>query len=185
MKTLQKYLLDRSRVLPYLEDNLVGTNRLCSEVFTHLASSLEGEFYTLLYKEKTPDDQLYQFTFGGVGGSIRDEISSIILEKLETIPLATCVFDDVNTTYLTPATDSVFSQIEVHDEKESYYVIQKDNLSKHLVDTCLYASNAIWHSLCVVSKATLAIRQDRSVTQGDIQSLVKNAQMILIGAYDD
>lgn len=179
---LIRYPLEFNKTLSYLEDNLQGTNALSTAIL-HNAQLNEGEFFTLLYKEVT-FEQLYDFTSGGVGGSIKDRISYIVLEEFQNNPELTCIFDDTGATYIDPYNDPLFLKTGIHYRDEVYYWVNHKNLSKALIDTCFFASEATWHSLCVLTNVAITFPKDRSVNEPDILQIAQKAFHIIVSAYD-
>ncbi len=175
--------LDTGRTLPFLQDSLEDANELSKAILQYIDFN-KGHFYTLLNKE-IPFEQLYQFKSGGVGGSIRGHISSIVLQKIEKEENLICLFDDIGATYQEPYEDSLFLKVGCHFNEEVYYLVTNQNRSKSLLDTCFYASGGGWHSLCVVSSGIKSVRKDRAITKADIQNIARNTVFILIGSYDD
>ncbi len=182
MSELVEYPLDFSKALAYFEDNLNETNRMSSALCKHVQFE-KGTFYTIL-RHGITDDQLYGFKWGGVDGGSKDQIIDIMFNKAQSDIRIHYIFDDVNSTY-TPSYDwSLFSQVGVHYNDEVYYIVSGKTASKALLKEGLNASDAIWHSLCVLSDGEYSKRQDRSITEFDITNFAKEAQMIVVGAYD-
>ena len=67
---------------------------------------------------------------------------------------------------------------------EIYYLLEKNNISTELITECLRASNAFWHSLCVLTEANLDDRIAREISTEKIQEITLKAKLIIIGAYD-
>ncbi len=182
MSALKIHVLEKGLTLPYLQENLTDTNSLSEAVFKYVNFD-GGSFFTLL-KQEVPIEQLYQFKWGGVGGSTRKQISDVILKKLQEESNSICIFDDVGGSYKEPYNDSLFMQVGIHFNEEIYYFINPRDASKELLDVCLYASGGGWHSLCLVSEYGNHFHQGQNLTESDMCNLAKMATCIVIGAYD-
>ncbi len=182
MKILDRYTLDLSKTLAYLQDNLSGTNLLSSEI-CKLVEFKNGVFYTLLPKNLT-DEQLYGFKWGGLGGNVREKVVDLLFHQLQNNPELLCIFDDIDGTYTPSYDEESFLQTGVHFEDQIYYLVDKKNASKEFLGECLQTSNAFWHSLCVLSNVRFIRPDDRSITQSEMSSFAKGAEMIFLGAYD-
>ncbi len=181
--SLHKLNLESSKTINHLKTKLENTNFL-SNAIIELAPLKKGVFCTYL-NEKIPFERLYDFECGGVGGSIKDKISYLILQELDNYSEINCVFDDVGAVYEENYQDSLFFEVGAHYNEEVYYLITKNKASKELLDTCFYASSSVWHSLFVLTKANICIGKDRSLKKEHLESIVLNAEMILLGCYDD
>ena len=80
MEVFERYLLDRSKALAYLQYNLDDLNALSIAVCKYVKFE-EGQFYTYLRKNVT-DKQLHGFKWGGVGGRVRHEIENMVFQAL-------------------------------------------------------------------------------------------------------
>jgi hypothetical protein len=182
MSELKKHILENQLTLPYLHENLNGINSLSEAVLQYVDFN-KGYFFTFLKKE-VPLEQLYQFSWGGVGGSIRKQISDIVLEKMEKDCSLICIFDDVGATYKEPYNDSLFTRVGLYFNEEVYYLITNKNKAKDILDICFYASGGGWHSLCLLSKYSGDLHKRQNLTESDICSLAKMSSYIILEAYD-
>ncbi|MBS0584972.1 MAG: hypothetical protein JSR76_01560 [Verrucomicrobia bacterium] len=180
MLLLNQHVLETKQTLAYLEDNLKGTNALSNAVLRETPFK-EGEFYTF-FPSGIQEHQMYNFTSGGIAGKVRHKLSYLIMEELEKAPKLTCIFDDIGATYTDGYEDELFSKTGAHYGEEVYYIISSGSISKALLDTCLYASNGAWHSLCVLSAVPKT--EDRSLTSEEINEIAKKAELLILGAYD-
>lgn len=178
----QRYSLDSSKALIYLQENLEETNALSSAIFKYVNFE-KGVFYTIL-QENITNKQLYGFRWGGVGGGIRNRVCDILFTELHDNSRFTCIFDDVNGTYEPSYDEPSFLKVGAHYKDEIYYIIERKEASKDFLIECLRTSNACWHSLCVLSKKTYSRNKDLSITETDIIDFAKTSDLILIGAYD-
>ena len=182
MKELQYYSLDSSKAIAYLQDNLEETNALSSAICKYVNFE-EGMFYTIL-RENITDKQLYGFRWGGVGGGVRNRVCGILFTELHDDPELTCIFDDEDGTYEPSYDESSFLKVGAHYKDEIYYIFGEKEASKDFLNECLDASDAFWHSLCVLSKKTYVRNEDLSISETDIIDFAKTANLILVGAYD-
>lgn len=183
MLKLRQYLLNFSETLSYFRENLEGTNALSSAVLKYVNFE-EGKFSTILYEDIT-HQQLYGFKWGGVGVGIKKEVERIVFSKLKKSTDFSCIFDDVDATYTPSYSWSLFSKFGVHYENEVYYVLSDQEASQDIMQQCFQASNAIWHSLSVLSKFSICRRETRSITESEIIDFAKMAELIVVGAYDE
>lgn len=179
---LKRYELEKTQTLTYLQDTLEEANEL-SRVVLEYVDFDKGEFYTQLNQEISTE-QLHQFKWGGVGGSVRNQVSNIVLEVIEKEKDLICVFDDVGATYLAPYEDPLFLQAGLHYNEEVYYVVTNQQKSKALLDTCFFASGCGWHSLCLLSKYPKNLNANMSLGELDLANIATMATCIIVGAYD-
>ena len=183
MKELYEYPLDFSQTLAYLQDNLEGTNLLSTATFQHVPFEW-GAFYTFFHRP-VPPEKLYEFRYGKLAGCILDESIDLVFNELQSRRELFCIFDHFNATYQPDYKEAFFLKTGVHYNKEIYYVLSSADVSKEILRQCFNFSTTIWHSLCVLSASSIEIREDRSVTEGELIEFVKKAQLILVSAYDD
>lgn len=182
---IHPYHLQKEKLLHFLQENLDGTNALSSELLHFLKTQENGKFYTLLLQENILPKNLYAFKKGGVGGSTKSQVANLILKKISENLSLFCLFDDINSDSEEPCNDPIFSNIDYYYGKEVYYCLNKGFLTKELIEKCLYVSSSIWHSLCIISKASFPKQPNKTLSLENLQTIVKNAELVLIGAYDD
>ena len=168
--------------MQYLSYTLEDANHFSKAVFECVKFE-KGEFYAFFYKEIN-NEELYAFKSGGVGGSVKDRIAYLIQEEMQQNLELTCLFDDAGATYKAPYNDPLFLEAGIHYLDEVYYCVTPQITTKKLLDTCLYASESTWHSLCLLSTFTLSIQLDQSIYKEDMEHVVDESQLILFGAYD-
>jgi hypothetical protein len=119
-----------------------------------------------------------------LGGIFRNQIIEVLFEHMQSNKELLCVFDDVNATYTPSYNWSLFAQIGSHYNDEVYYIASREEVSQDLLKEGLKASNATWHALCVLSTGKFSKRENRSLTELEINSLAKGVELIVLGAYD-
>lgn len=182
MTNLIRHLLNFEKAIKYVKKKLTNINKL-SVYLTDLIDFKLGEFYTLLPEDANLED-INKFHSGGICHSVINEINSIVINKLHQNNQMSCIFDDVTATYHAGYKDSLFSSCGLFYENEVYYLVTQTKASTDLVDACFYASNATWHSLCVLTEIDISNVIDQKITLEKIQQICLNAKLIIIGAYD-
>lgn len=178
---LNKFELDPSLSYKYLCDNLNDINSL-STILMEVLNVNSGQFFTFLLNDINPN-QIYEFKYGGVAGGVRQKTLSLVYKILMNCPEIYAVFDECFASYNKQSKNPLFLDYGFHHENDVYYLMNKKNLSKENLKTCFHVSNAIWHSLCVLSK----IKIDdgvRELSKEKIKEICLNAQLIILGAYD-
>lgn len=183
MKKLVRYELDFETAFKYFVKKLNKTNTLSTELIEVVDFSL-GTFYTLL-PEKTRVDEVNEFRRGRIAVGVRDFVNIIILEKLTHNYSVSCVFDDVATTFRNDYDEPLFLSCGFSLEKEVYYILNSSNVNLPLIEDCFNSSNAIWHSLCILTNANLnEILIKKKLEQKKLTEICQKVQMIIVGAYD-
>ncbi len=183
MNQFRQYVLDFQKTLTYLQDNLEGTNSLSSAV-CNFVNFEQGNFYTILRHDIEPD-HLHAFKAGGIKGNFKKKVFDLVFEELQTEENFIAVFDDVDATYTPSYEWFLYSDIGVHHNEEVYYTLSKEKASKKIIEEAFNASNAIWHSLCVVSASSIPLNQGQSLPYLFFAEIAKNASLIVLSAYDE
>ena len=205
MRKLIRHDLNSNLTWPFVEDSLDGSNNLSIELLHHLNKDT-GRFFTLL-PETANLENLYHFKsgilpqnpvkYGPIGGfgkqhysettSITDELAHIIENTLHNEVNISCVIDDV-TRYSTdkkfPDCSNELKNCMAYAGRDIYYLTNKGNAKLSLIIECLNHSRAYWHSLCILSKISLKDHMGKQLETPILTQICKNAQMIVIGAYD-
>jgi hypothetical protein len=201
MKHLNKHKLDFFPTWKYVQDALDNANTLSLELLSYV-NFKDGFFFTLL----PPDaniERIYEFESGmvlhqnpeqicfiagekstyAIIPTIRDELSRLILEDIKSKDQLSCIFDDV----LHSSNDKFYRNLifshGLFYENELYYLIQKNEFSYELIKQCLRASNAFWHSLCILTRANFS-NFKKKMNLEMIKEICITAELILIGSYD-
>lgn len=181
IKDLQENKLEFKRTLDFVFENLANTNILSNYVLNYVDFK-SGYFYTLL-PENSNKKELYDFYSGGKTKTIRPEVSVLIYELLKKNVDFTCIFDNESESYDPNYNEELFSTNGFHCDNEIYYAINSTEASQELVKTCLYVSNATWHSLCVITKFNITL-EGKALPLSQFENICLAAEMLLFGAYD-
>lgn len=202
MKQLHKHELDFDPAREYVQNSLDKANTLSSELL-NLLNFKNGIFFTLLPNDANIE-RLYEFKAGGilpqnpiqeyvVAGekatysiipTIGDEVSELILKEIKSKEKLCCVFDDV---LRSPADKHHMDLFHAHGlsyDNEVYYLLDKGNISSELIMQCLRASNAFWHSLCVLTEATISGIRDKRLSLEKVKEICLGTKLMMVGAYD-
>ncbi len=182
MKKLNRYELEFEPTLAYFQFILNNANALSSCVL-NLVDFKAGHFFTLL-PENINEEKLYEFLYGGKGEPIEELVIAQILNSLYNNKNLSCIFDDVRNIFDSEYNDSLYLTCGITYEKEIYYLINSKNTSKQFLERCFYISNAIWHSLCVLSEINLNNLADKKISLNQIADICLNADLIIVSAYD-
>ncbi len=181
MRKLNSYRLDPILSLNYLEENLRDTNKLSTQILETLYSG-KGEFFVLL-PEDSDVDRIHDFNGGYVTACIDEEVCQYIVNRIKNTRLS-CVFDDVNRNAADVLQEEFLVSHSVTHEDELYYFLKQQDLSKDSFFKCMGTSNAIWHSLCVVTLFDLKSISSRKLEKSIIEKICSHAQLIMVSSYD-
>jgi hypothetical protein len=200
MKKLKRYDLTFNSVFPYLQDNLSGGYTLCNRLLDLITFS-DGHFFTLLPQDANLQN-IYRFSCGEIlpqypereievlkrkyiGRAIptlQDELGMFIFKMINKNKLS-CVFDDVVQSPTDPHVELFHSHGLIYNE-EIYYLITPKNNVLETVLKCIEESNAIWHSLCILTEANFNEMKDKKLSLEKLDEICLKAQIIVVGAYD-
>ena len=113
-----------------------------------------------------------------------DQIPEFILNKLQSNKNLECIFDDVSATFRSDYQDPLFALCGLFHNDEVYYCINRQSISKSLINQCLAASNSIWHSLCVLFEKPFEKTYQEPIASQELMEIAKQTKLILVGAYD-
>ena len=179
MILLKQFDIDFEKGFSFYSSNLKDVNAL-SEALLLLVDFKKGRFFTLLPRN-VATKQMYQFNLGGIAIKVRDTCPEFILDRLKKNKNLICIFDDVLRSPGDKYKMDLFDSCSITYQDEIYYLL-RDNFTEESIQCCLQASNAIWHSLCVISKITIDIKKELS--KEDINKIALESKMIILGAYD-
>jgi hypothetical protein len=185
MISLTRYKVVCENGFTYFQSNLADTNTL-SSMLLELINFKKGEFFTLLPTD-VDKSKINEFRLGGIARGVRDQISSVIWNKLHLDNRLCCVFDDVTSNFEAGYSDPLFNFCGFVYQKEIYYLVDQQIASIELINRCFQNSNAIWHSLCVLTEIDLTERKDKNskvLNLIDIKQICFCAKLVIIGAYD-
>ena len=202
IRKLIRFELDMDRTKEYVIHNLSYGNTLSKEL-VKLIDFSKGRFFTLLPRERNIEN-LYEFECGGIlpqypaikygptGGeywfrpipTIQDEIGFILLKLCEKQPNLSGIFEDF---YISPDSEFIIFLKDFHMvysyEQEVYYLINREtDLTKVL--KCIELSNAIWHSLCILTETRFDDAVDYRIDLLKLQECCLKTKLVMIGAYD-
>lgn len=180
MTNLKSYPIDFERGLSYFDYSLKDINTLSSLIFNSVDFK-NGNFCTIL-PAGVVKKNVYSFKYGGIVADVPDEVNKCIYNYINSRKNLECIFDDSLETFTEDYKNPLFLKCGIRNNNEVYYLITKKNASIELIDKCFDASNAIWHSLCVVSK--IHLDRKREISKKDFHDICSNAQLILSRAYD-
>lgn len=202
MTHLIKYNLDYNLTWKYVKDSLDEANIL-SKAILDLLNFKNGNFFTLLpfganttrisnFEEglilpQNPEKKYLvneHTTTYSVIPTIKNEISTFILSKIQSKKNLSCIFDDILRSPEDKNYNGLFDKFGVTCEEEVYYFLSKNIISKDLIVECLRASNAFWHSLGVLTDVNLDNKIFRRISIKELQEIGSKAKMLIIGAYD-
>ena len=202
MKELKKHVLDFELTLKYVQDNLSDGKTLSLELL-NLINFFDGYFFTLL-----PDatiEGLYNFKSGGIlpqiaeeeyfiSGkratysiipTIQNEVSDFIFQKVKKSTELSCVFEEILDSPKSPQLTYFrkHNLLYIH-ENQVYYLIEGSIVKYDAIIKCVEKSNAIWHSLCVLTTADFSHLSNENLTLGKIKEVCLGTELIILGAYD-
>lgn len=200
-RKLNKYNLDFSKSIGFFSRQLKTKNELCLELFDNIDFS-KGSFFTFLI-EGSFIERLYDFDEGILpqnpeityesGGKfytysftphIIEEIAAYIYDLILNSNLL-AIFDDVTRKSTDMHLEYFYQNKLIYEYKNKlYYLINKNNLNHDFIVKVLHNSNAIWHSLCVLSEVVFFENQSHELSQEMLQTISKTARILMVGAYD-
>ena len=182
MLKLNRYNLDFNAALSHFQYSLSNANLLSSELLKLVDFSV-GNFFTLLPVNANLK-KINECKWGGVTPNITEEIQSIILNKIVSNGKISCVFDEISGVFKPGYNESIYMTCGLVYEQEIYYVISKSIATPQLIANCFYISNAVYHSLCVLSKINFENKKEKTLSLNEIKDIVQQTELILVGAYD-
>ncbi len=182
MIKFNRHWLNHAQAFAYFQYTLADASTLSLLLLKNLNFEM-GRFYTLLPDDANPD-QIHEFRLGGIAKGVRDQVNAIVLNKISTNNRLSCVFDDINDTFKPEYEDALFSSCGLVYEKEIYHLITKKTSSIQNINSCFRISNAMWHSLCVLSEISLTKKADKSLSLKELERVCLNTELIIVGAYD-
>jgi hypothetical protein len=182
MTQISRYALDFKWVMDYLENNLDDTNTLCSQL-TNLIAFDRGKFFAFLPSNTKPH-HINEFGGAKIAVGVRTYTNQYILEILKKNPQLTCVFDDYNGTFTPGYEEEVFAACGLSFKEEIYYSLTSKTVTPQLLQDCFYCSNAVFHSLCVLTKSDLSQKETKMLNMAEIKDICAQTTLIILGAYD-
>ena len=93
------------------------------------------------------------------------------------------IYDDFHSSPETTTGEDAIDRFAYFNQQEVYHILDHKNASEDNIHDCVWASDTLWHSLCVLNTAKLNLDQ-KQLSTIDIQEICKHAQLIFIYAYD-
>ncbi len=179
---MKRHELNASSAIKYFERKLNISNALSKQMLVAITSR-KGRFFTIL-----PDcidlNRIYDFDSGGIATGVRERTEIIILKNLNGNNTFYCVFDDVSSGYNELNENELFISVGANYLNEIYYVVGAKEVSRELLSDCFSYSDAIWHSLCIVTGADCSKIIDKKLDLKNIEDICVDATLVVIGAYD-
>ena len=177
---LLKYAIDTKYFFEYVESHKV--NFLAKTLISSVNFD-EGSCFTFL-PEDADKKRITSFQFGGMAKGAHENTRELIHQRLNIFKNSCFVFDDINSDYFPGYEGNLFLKYGYFLNKEIYYAICSKNSSEELISRVLFVSDAIWHSLGVLTEANLDEVVDKKFTPEKIEEICKKTTMIIMRAYD-
>jgi hypothetical protein len=202
MKKLNKHLLKYEFAKEFFEDTLIDANTLSNELL-NVIDFTDGYFFTLL-PENANLENLYKFTTYGILPqnptieylvneqmstyteipTIVQEIGTYIFEYMILNNINFCIFDDVTRMPNDRRHPTLFSTNGFFLKQEIYYIINKNDISEANIREGLKLSNSFWHSLCILSNATIVDLTNRNLIREKLKEASEKTKVVIVEAYD-
>lgn len=201
MRKLIKHVINFDVALKYFVDHLDDVNCLSRSVLK-IVDLKKGKFFTLL-PENANISGLYHFDNAilqqnpltkyddtssaayQIIPSIREELSSQLMKDFVCCDKYACLFDDIKRYASDDNSDwELYSRFGVYCENDVYYLLISPYITKDTIVKCMHASNAFWHSLCVVGDRSFLKLTTHQTFINDLENFCDSAKLIFIGAYD-
>lgn len=177
---MQKYTLDSKKALDYFERHLKSVNKL-SDLAISTLNINSGQFFALL-PEGTAIEEVHEFDIGGKATQSRDFVGAFLESLLKSNKALSCIFDDFNADLKDGEKNDLYQSNGFHYKSEVYYSI-REPFNYDIIKKCLRYSNAIWHSLCIITEFKLN-KKNKDVTENELKLICESAVLVIIGAYD-
>lgn len=181
---IKRFNLNFDKTHRFFKENLSETNYLSSTLL-ELLDFKSGIFFTILPK-RTESRKMHQFKYGGIAKGVIEQIRQFLFGKLLLESKTACIFDDVSATYDNSVNFNypLFTSYGLILDKEVYYLVRSKDVSLETINDCFNISNALWHSLCVVTKIDFVTPADKVFTDERMAEVCNNAELIILYAYD-
>lgn len=202
MKILERYELNFEPTLEYVKNNLTSGTTLSLELLN--IDFKKGRFFTFL-PTNSNFKRIYEFIDGliipqnptieyissekksmyCVLPTLDEEVSSYISNRLNQNKKLFCIFDDV----ISSPEDFCLmffreNNLLYNFENEVYYLITNDNNKFEFILNAMQNSNAIWHSLGVLTETNFDNVQPHKLSLENIKDISLGVQIIIVSAYD-
>jgi len=117
--------------------------------------------------------------------TVKEELSDFIYHKISSNLKLSCIFDEVTLDPDDSSLEEFYEKKSVYLYKnEIIYVVREPNKNHEFISDCIWNSFSFWHSVGVLTDADCFETDSNILSLDDIQAICKNAEMILISAYD-
>ena len=183
MSEMIRHELEFHKTHRYFIYDLYETNELSRSIL-ELVPFKNGAFFTYLPRDAELD-KIYNFCSGGI---VRYEpewyaqyLHSLITGENDEI---TYIFDSYNDDCEDINNENTLFSYGYCFGKEVYYIPRQQSTSEPTLLMCLYRSNVIWHSLCVLSELNKNHLRSHHLSSEVIQEICMKIKLIMILAYD-
>jgi len=181
MVQLKRFELDFEKAFAYAEGQTTDINTLATNL-KELVNWESGRFFAYLPKDVQLEN-IHAFKHGKITTDI-DKVKYFILNELKRNNQLSCIFDDFSDEFEDGDNGPLFQTCGLFYKKEVYFLVDQKIASFELMQTCFFVSDAIWHSLCLLTKVDLSHKKDKELTLQEIKAICLNATLIVFGAYD-
>lgn len=181
MKQLKKYDLAFLPTMIYVKKTLEDSNTL-SEILLASIDFEAGQFFVYL-PENIEASDLYNFGNGGVSSNSYREIAHIIFENIQENTNVSCIIDDV---IRSPSDKNIgsFGAVNLFHQDEVYHLITYSLAKVENILKCLHETDALWHSLCILTEADFISVDSSELTKEKIKEACLKTKVVIVGAYD-
>ena len=181
MKELKKYDLAFLPTMVYVKGALEEANTL-SKYLLELIDFGNGHFFTYL-PENANQNEIYNFEKGGISSNTYLETAKLIFDNMNKNNGLVCIIDDVIRDPSDKNIDS-FRALNMFHGDEVYYIITHKIAKVENILRCLHETDAIWHSLCVLTETNFIDMHSSGLNEEKIKEICLATKTIIIGSYD-
>lgn len=178
---LNRYEVDYKFAYKYFQDRLSNVNTLSSYLID-LINFKDGDFFTLLYGN-IDTNRINELAIGGMAENCLELSREFVLNYTKKNHQLSLLFDDVTVDLISEVKDPFLLKYGSFYLGEFYCIINNEDVTIQTVNEGFYTSNAVWHSLCVLSAIRLEIKT-KTLAQNQIISICQNAKLIILHCYD-
>ena len=179
---VKKYLDYSVRSANVLSDAILQVDFKKGSFFTFLPRGINlNSIINLSWSLNCPPEEKYSDSDILPGMSIA---AQFILMKMKLHPQLNCLFDDVSMSPHYPFFQKNVDEFYMRYQEEIYYFIcNNQSLSFDLIVKYLRKSNAVWHSIIILTEATLDYQQ-KEVEMSYFKKACETVELILFIAFD-
>ena len=181
MKVLKKVFLSQKDTIKFLVGHLSGINALSDSLLEHLNFE-DGHFYTFLLKDIAESD-FHEFKKGYMSsGAFYDDL--FFQELIKKNQNFTYIFDSINNYPEDLCIKDFYNFYGKHFNKEVYFSFPPQKINNKNFQEALSNSDAIWHSLLILTKQNLGEEAKGELSKIDFKNICKKTEMFFLMAYD-